>query len=172
MMNALQTLKDNGCSDSAIKAVLADLIENDEFEDDDDRRCCIALAWYNENEGSCDPDDCAIERDDTVCIAGNEYRVLSDDEADAACHECIEDSVWSFIPGFLAEKTGIDSEVFAALQDKCENGNPAVLSIINGSCGINDFVESAVNEDGRGHFLAYFDNEERECGDYYLYRVN
>ena len=36
----------------------------------------------------------------------------------------------------------------------------------------DDFVEDAVRADGRGHFLAGYDGNENEQGDFYLYRTN
>jgi hypothetical protein len=172
MIAALQTLVDNGLSDSALDAALADLIEGDSFDDDDDRRMCVALAWYRDNESQVEPDSCAMGYGDTVEIDGCEYRVLSDDEADAACKEYVEESLWAFNPGFLSEETGIDDSVFMALANRCEGANDAIRSIVDGSCGIDSLVDSAVSADGRGHFLSGYDGKEQEHDDYYLYRVN
>jgi hypothetical protein len=170
MMNALQTLIDNGCSEATIETVLNDFVGNDEFEGDD-KRCCVAMLFDYEQGDHDDPSGYAAY-DDVVDAPGAEYRVLDDDEADAACKEYIEESVWSFNPSFLAGETGIDEDVFEALSGKCEDANKAVRSLIDGSCGIDSFVESVVGADGRGHYLSGYDGEEHEVSDYYVYRIN
>ena len=172
MMTALQALIDNGVSWDTVKTVCDEAIDTDSFEDDDDKRCCIALAYDIDNGNEPDPSDYSVPHGMTVEGPYGEYRVLDDDEADAAAKDYIEDSLWAFIPSFMSCETGIDESVFTALQDKCEGANDAVRSIIDGSCGIDSFVESAISADGRGHFLNTYDGEEREYGDYYVYRTN
>ena len=90
MFQALQTLVDNGLSDSALDATLADLIEGDSFEDDDDLRCCVALAWYRDNEGRADPDTCHVHRDNVIEVDCAKYLVLNDSEADSAFDDYLE----------------------------------------------------------------------------------
>ena len=63
----------------------------------------------------------------------------------------------------------IDEKVFEKLQESCETSNDAILTLIK---DFNRFVEDAVYTDGRGHFLASYDHEEHEQGDFYLYRTN
>jgi hypothetical protein len=177
MLDTLQALVDDGISDDTLDSVLSELLANGAIADDDDRRACAGLAWYRACEHRVAPIDCTVENDDTVCIDGAEYRVLTDDEADAACADHIKETLWAFRSGFLASETGIDESVFADLVDQCENSNDDVRALVDGSCGIDSFVESAVESDGRGHFLSGYDSEENEfrtdCGDYYyLYRVN
>ena len=171
MIAALQTLVDNGLSDSALDAALEDLIEGDSFDDDDDRRKVVALAWYRQ-EYKTDPDDCTDAYGDAVSIGGCEYRVLTDDEADTAFAEYVEQSLWAFNPSFLSGETGINESVFEALSGQCEDANDPILSIIRGSCGLDDFIEAAKSADGRGPGLSGYDGEELEYGDYYLYRTN
>lgn len=106
---------------------------------------------------------------------GNDYLVLTDSEADEKAKEYILDSVWAFNPSFLAGETGIDEEVFTAIQanDRCESNNSAILRLIDDE---DSFVESAISADGRGHFISSYDgneNEENVFGDtYYIYRIN
>jgi len=106
---------------------------------------------------------------------GNDYLVLTDSEADEKAKEYILDSVWAFNASFLAGETGIDEEVFTAIQanDRCESNNSAILRLIDDE---DSFVESAISADGRGHFMNSYDgneNEENVFGDtYYIYRVN
>ncbi len=105
----------------------------------------------------------------------NDYLVLTDEEADEKAKEYILDTVWAFKPSFLADETGIDVEVFDAIQNngRCESNNKAILSMIDDEDG---FVESAISADGRGHFLSGYDgneNEETVEGEiFYIYRQN
>jgi hypothetical protein len=105
----------------------------------------------------------------------NGYIVLTDDEADEKAKECILDSVWAFNPSFLASETGIDVEVFEAIQNnnRCESNNQAILSMIDDE---EEFVSSAISADGRGHFMSSYDGNENEetVGDttFYIYRIN
>jgi hypothetical protein len=176
MMAALQMLVDNGCSEDAMESLLNDIVEGNSFEDDDDKRCCIAMLYDYEHGNKYEPSDYSASYGEVVDGPCGEYRVLDDDEADTACKEYIEDSLWVFNPCFLSGETGIDQSVFEALADKCEGANDAIRSIINGSCGIDDFVESAVSADGRGNFLNHYDGNEGEVSvggaEYYVYRVN
>jgi hypothetical protein len=176
MMTALQTLADNGCSEDTIEEVLNDLIAGDKFEDVDDKRCCIALLFdYGQGDHD-DPSDYSVLYGETIEGPCGNYLVLDDDEADVACRERIEDRLWSFSASFLAGETGIDQDVFEALQGKSEDANDAVRSIIVGSCGLGDFVESAISACGRGRFLSGYDDEEYEVSvgdvEYYVYRQN
>jgi len=177
VMDALSTLVENGLTEDAAQAAVVDLLENDELGDDDDKRCCVAYDWYRDQGNKCDPSDVEMQTDGTVCIDGAEYRVMTDDEADQAAADHIRESVWSFNASFLSGETGIDETVFSALSDKCEGAQDEVRSIIDGSCGMDSFIESAVGCDGRGHFLGHYDNEENEHSvgsdeTYYLYRTN
>ena len=118
-------------------------------------------------------------------IDSEDYLVLTDEEADEAVREAIEESLWAFTPSFLSAHTGVDEEVFKILQDKCEDSNDAIMSMIK---DFDAFVEDAVCSDGRGHFLAGYDHEEHYCDwqraerkgtkyetvttEYYIYRRN
>jgi len=105
----------------------------------------------------------------------DDYLVLTDDEADERTKEYILDSVWAFNPWFLASETGIDQEVFEAIQanDRCERNNDAILRLIEDE---DSFVKSAISADGRGHFMSSYDGYEHEENvngvTYYIYRMN
>ena len=93
-------------------------------------------------------------------IDDQDYLVLTDDEADDAVRNEIEEMVWAFTPSFLSAHTDyIDEDVFKLLQEKCEGANDAIMSMIK---DFDHFVEDAVRCDGRGHFLAGYDHEEHE----------
>ena len=105
---------------------------------------------------------------------GGEYLIaLEEEEADKACYEYIENSIWAFNPFFLEQMTDVPAEIFEAMQDKCESINEALQILVMRTCGMQDFVDQAISWDGRGHFLAYYDGREieLECGAF-AYRVN
>ena len=92
-----------------------------------------------------------------------EFVVGTSDDADDAVKEYIEGSVWAFTPEFLSSFTGLPAEMFVAVQDRCEDANDAVLKCIEmQKGGIEAFVHLAVGCDGRGHFLATYDSEQRD----------
>lgn len=106
-----------------------------------------------------------------------EYLVLTEEDADQKVREYIEDSLWSFSPVWLEGETGIDSEVFSKLSESCENGNDAVLALVNSTCGLDDLITAAIETDGRVHFLNTYDGHETEVTDLkgrylLIYRTN
>ena len=105
-----------------------------------------------------------------------EYIVCTNEEADEAAREAISDSLWAFNLDFLASITRIDRGVFKALQELCERSNPAVLSLVKDTCGLDKFVEEAVFTDGRGNFLSSYDGKEHYYSyngeEFYIYRIN
>ena len=106
---------------------------------------------------------------------GNEYMVLTDDEADEEAYKEIEDSLWAFNAEFIIEMCGLNSgvESLRTMQkNSCEDCNDFIEAMIEGTCGMECFVESAIESDGRGHFISYYDGEENEQGEYFIYRVN
>lgn len=102
---------------------------------------------------------------DVITIEGQEYDILSDEEADDKAVEYIRDTVWAFNAGFLESYTGVDAMVFELLSEKCEDANEAIISIIEISGTIEDFTAEAISGVGRGHFLSGYDGEEHEVTD-------
>ena len=118
---------------------------------------------------------------------GEEYAVYTDDDADREVREQIVDSLWAFNPDFIVkhmrgydELSSFDErETVNALEEVqsklAESANPLVKAIIE---DIDEFVEDAVDSDGRGHFISSYDGEELELADdkgyiqYYAYRIN
>ena len=129
--------------------------------------------WYDwgdfEDSGDSSPQEWVTE---TNCI------ICTDEEADELAYEYIIDSLWAFQPSFLSGETGLPEEVFVALveNEKYEDNNDTVASMIKTTCGLDDFVRSAIDSDGRGHFIAHYDHNENEVtvGDttFYIYKVN
>lgn len=114
-------------------------------------------------------------------LLGCEYLVLTDEEADEKTADYIKDSLWAFNADFILEHTAVyeetthreDAEIIKALQmvqgSICESANALVRALI---VDIDAFIEDAVDADGRGHFLASYDGEEYESGNFYIYRTN
>jgi len=132
----------------------------------------IALLYHlTANEGRQDWED--VDN-----MIGEDYLVLTDEEADDMVRDYIDESAGMFTPSFLSEFTGIDEDVFVALQEAGKYD--AIRSMIQ---DFDAFVEEAVSIDGRGHFLATYDSIEHEVSvsdgayddfytTYYIYRVN
>jgi hypothetical protein len=112
----------------------------------------------------------------TLKVWDREYMVLSEQERNEKVKEYIQETLWAFIPSFLAEETGLPEEVFRALSEKYESGNDAILALVEKTCGLDAFVKAAVEADGYGHFLASYDGKEGkvtvEGEDYFIYRIN
>jgi hypothetical protein len=106
---------------------------------------------------------------------GNEYMVVTDDEADEKVYEEIENSLWAFNAEFIIEMTRLKSGVKSLRnmqENSCEDCNDFIRNIIDSTCGMDSFVKSAIESDGRGHFISYYDGKENENGEYFIYRVN
>ena len=101
-----------------------------------------------------------------------EFYVLTDDEADEKAKEYILDSVWAFNKDFLSCHTGVDSEIFELLQDKCESANEPIKEMLKDE---DEFVADAISSDGRGHFISFYDGQEHEVSlndeTYYIYKA-
>ncbi len=119
-------------------------------------------------------EDVEWEDSDTFCADGETWRFLDDDAADEAAKEQVKERVWAFNSSFLAGETGLDEAVFTALEGKYEEANDPILSLIEATCGIDDFSDAAITEDGRGHLLSPWDSEETSVHindkHYYFYR--
>lgn len=118
-------------------------------------------------------------------IDSHDYLVLTDNEADDAVREEIEQLVWAFNASFLSAHTGVDEEEILSIQQMGEGANDALTAMIR---DFDFFVDDAVASDGRGHFLAGYDHEEHEVKylsvkrngrcyetkvtNYYIYRRN
>lgn len=174
MLDALQTLIDNDCipADSLLPIVKA---IRDSDVDDTDRKRAALMAYLLESGDKVSPDDITesdFRSSGEFSYGSAEYRVLRDDESDSAVSEYVDQSLWAFNASFLAGQTDLPEECFSALNEKCESGNDAIRQMVDKTCGFASFVDSAVSADGRGHFLASYDSEELESGDFFIYRTN
>lgn len=144
------------------------------LDNSEDIKLHIALAEYF----GCSVKDIAYNDNNEWNIDGADYMVLDDYEADEKCGYCIRETLWAFNPSFLADETELPYEIFEALSDSgnSEYHNNGILEeVIEKTCGMDSFVESAISSDGRGHFLNDYNGEEDEIivnnEYYYAYRV-
>jgi hypothetical protein len=111
--------------------------------------------------------------DDLEFKVGNAtYLVLTDEEANERTSDYIETSIWAFNTGFLEAFMPIDYRAIEKIQELYEDANEPLKQLIE---DWDDFVESAISADGRGHFLSQYDGDELEVEingeDYYIYRT-
>jgi len=92
-------------------------------------------------------------------IDDEDYLVLTDENADDAVREEIEQTLWAFNPSFLSAHTNVSEEAIKKIQELYEGANDALAEMIK---DFDEFVEDAVACDGRGHFLAGYDGNEDE----------
>lgn len=136
-----------------------------------------ALAEFLE----CGPEDLEqASHDSSLFERGLEsYLVLDDAEATSRTIEAILDSLWAFNIDFILSHSNIDTTAYnedkikkalQKMQEKlCEDANPIIEALLVDQ---TEFVEDAIEADGRGHFLSSYDGEESEVGDFYIYRQN
>lgn len=113
-------------------------------------------------------------------LADGEYAVaLSDEDANNAAKEYIENSLWAFNSDTLEELTGIPHEMFSAVQEaRCESSNDAIRVCVDATCGIESFVDNVLESDDRGCYLSIYNSKEIEhsfendTDIFYLYRIN
>lgn len=96
-------------------------------------------------------------------IDGSEYAIATNqEEATNAVKSYVKESIWSFNTDFIVEHTDLPQDFIPLLQTyqdtKYEDANELILKLIN---DLDEFVEDAISADGRGHYLAFFDNHEK-----------
>lgn len=115
-----------------------------------------------------------------------EYLVVTEQEAAEIIAEQIGNELWAFHPKsiirytLLREGIPLDDDDYdamiqglAAIQNRLmEKCNPILKGLIDATCGMPFFIEEAVTHQGRGHFLAPYDEHEEQQGDFYIYRMN
>jgi hypothetical protein len=105
-----------------------------------------------------------------IIINDEEYAVAEGEEAaNKAARRVVEDSICYFNPCFLADHSDVPEEVFVFLAFKCFDNNEAYKAMIY---DVDDFIDDAIDADGRGRFLSPYDSKEHEIGEYFLYRIN
>lgn len=111
---------------------------------------------------------------------GEEYLVLTDEEADKLCAEKIKESLWAFNVDFLIpfldctkELEGLGVQEFKdcvrSIQEKmCESANSFIEALVGRN--LSWLIQDAIASDGRGHFLSPYDGEEHEFEGYFFYQ--
>ena len=117
----------------------------------------------------CEYSDITKEGKTTYFIGNQEYLVLNDEEAQKRCEENIKESIWAFNSSFLSFHTGINEDIIKSVQEHCESSNNMLLNSIK---DIQKFINEAIVSDGRGHFISYYDGNENEINDLFIYRLN
>ena len=123
-----------------------------------------------------------ISKDEAQNLIDNgDYLVLTDEEANEKAEEEILNSLWAFNADFILQHCkNADSmdcyewdSAVEALRDaqvkSCESLNGLCRALID---DIDEFVEDAINADGRGHFISWYDGEEKEQNGFFIYRLN
>ncbi len=119
----------------------------------------------------CECDEIDREGEDNVYhFRDEEYLVLTDEEADQAVGDYVKNTLWAFKPSFLSCYMPLSEEGIRKLQELCEDGNEALCRLVGDR--IDELVNDAIASDGRGHFLALYDDKENEEGEYFIYRTN
>ena len=152
---------------SKLESLKAYLIENGEAEKTELEAVTVENS-YNENFN-------------TFEVVGNEYKVLTDTEADEEAKEHILNDLWAFNADFILRHTEFyntssdreDAEFIDSLQklqsNICESANSIVKALI---VDIDIFIEDAIESDGRGHFISWYGGKEEEQGEFFIYRTN
>ena len=123
--------------------------------------------------------------ENTLRIYNEEYLILTDMEADDRAREDIERSLWAFMPNFILSHCSTYENMSNWEYDKAKEAleklqshfaeaiNPLIKAMIQ---DLDEFINDAIIEDGRGHFISIYDgreNEEKVNGvTYYIYRIN
>ena len=137
----------------------------------------LKIAKLAEHLG-CDADEIEVSSwNDLIFEYWNqEYLVLTDEEADEHVKSYILDDLWAFRAEFIIDECGLDpvcTDSLRKMQETCyESCNELIRVLIEGSCGIDTFIQDAVACDGRGHFLGSYDGHENETEHFYIYRMN
>lgn len=115
---------------------------------------------------------------------GTEWLVLTDEEADEKTAEEIKEMLWAFRPKFIIEhmkqeeilsmtlKTQLAKSIEQIQTNLCEDAKPIIYALVGGEDGIDNFISDAIDADGRGHFLSYYDGEEKKTENFFVYRLN
>lgn len=117
----------------------------------------------------------------TFEVIGNEYKVLTDAEANRDAKIEIVNNLWAFNADFILRHTEFynnstdreDAEFCDSLKQLqesiCESANSIVKALIT---DIDTFVDDAIDADGRGRFLSFYDGREDEQDEFFIYLTN
>ena len=110
-------------------------------------------------------------------VKDREYAVGTDEEANKAAADEIKETMWAFNKDFIIEHSSIlahdksSEELLDCIQEA--NNNEIIIRLID---NIDEFIEDAIQSDGRGHSINSYDGKEHEKelngNYYYIYRIN
>ena len=140
-----------------------------------EQRMEALLKFLDDNTSA---DDVAFDLRDgyhMFTIGDREYYVLTDDEATALAEREADNSLWAFRAGYICEYLGITEHrtvraIEKMQEELCEDADPIIRHMLTPN--LAEFLSDAVATDGRGRFIACYDHEENEEGDFFIYRVN
>ena len=109
----------------------------------------------------------------TFLSGGCEYLILTDKEANARVDCIIRDSVENFSTEFIQRFTPISEEDIRVIKETSRPNCILTECIEEGGLGgMCKFIDSAIQTDGRGHFLSPYDGEENKAGNYFIYKMD
>lgn len=100
-----------------------------------------------------------------------EYYVFTNDEANKRVEEYIKETLWAFNPKFIHDMTNITERMVRIIVNEYEDANETIERLIIATCGMDRFIQKAIECDGRGHFINTWDGEENEQDGYFIYRI-
>lgn len=147
------------------------------------KQCALIRFLYEEEKEIFEPlPTIVIDGNRFELSDGREYLVLTEEDVNDMAGKYIKDSLWAFNADFIMSTCGLNTnkKVCESLQrmqaETCEWCNDFILALIEGTCGLDDFIQEAIFADGRGHFLSMYDGEEHEINigseTYYIYRTD
>ncbi len=99
------------------------------------------------------------------------YLVCTDAEANDRAGNMIKAELWTFEPSFLIPhtilSTGMERVIEVIVNAKWEDSTPILESLIP---DMDALIADAINSDGRGHFLNFYDGEENASQGFYIYQ--
>lgn len=159
---------------AAVNAALAESPEIKAWKEAEPHIRAFAL------DSACELDDVTDHDDGHLEIGGVEYFVLTDERADELAKDLARGSIWAFNVNFLSSYVPALRNKRAAtawekaVRDLCEDAGPLVEALLGDR--LDEALEDAVGQDGRGHFISGYDGHENEIKDpltgerFYVYR--
>jgi len=106
---------------------------------------------------------------------GEEFAIGTEEEVRRAVREVILNFLWAFRTEFIIDHCDLphelEGEIRAYQEKECEGANEVIRTLIERLGDLDEFVEEAIEADGRGHFLATYDGAEEKEGEFYIYRL-
>lgn len=116
------------------------------------------------------------ENQTAIMEDGSEYLVLTDEEADEQAETEIKNNLWAFVPKFIIEHMAnvkytksLEDAISQMQTSLCEGANDIVAAMVD---DVEEFCDDAIVADSRGHFIAWYDGEEIETENFFIYRIN